>query len=345
MTAPLRRRGPRPLSLHLGLAGIRAMAAAGALPGMPWPNGSPPWNGAWPISKAGQAEAARISAALASAGHAPEAFRGAVLNRLLRADRALVAGLAAYRRHPFQRNATPMPAIWAEEDSKLLDYGGQGPSVVFVPSLVNRAYVLDLMPEASLLRWLPGQGFRTLLLDWGWPGSAERHFTLTDYIAGRLERALMAAPGPVILAGYCMGGLLGLALALRRPDLVRGLALLATPWDFHAGPEGEALNDGVPLAAPVARQCIGGWYGRNEPASLAWRVAGQVVDPALWQGPAFAAIPHRDRIVPPASALALTGRLRQVKLHMAPAGHIGMVAGIAAETALWQPLRDWMSGL
>lgn len=410
MTAPLRRRGPRPLPLHLGLAGIRAMAAAGALPGMPWPNGLPPWNGAWPISKAGQAEAARISAALASAGHAPEAFRGAVLNRLLRADRALVAGLAAYRRHPFSRQDPPVPTIWAEEDSKLLDYGGQGPALVFVPSLVNRAYVLDLMPEASLLRWLPGQGFRTLLLDWGWPGEAERHFTLTDYIAGRLERALMAAPGPVILAGYCMGGLLGLALALRRPDLVRGLALLATPWDFHAGPDGEAraraaaaalpglealmeptgalpvdvlqtlfasldpfgiaekfrafgrldqaspaarrfvaledwLNDGVPLAAPVARQCIGGWYGRNEPAALSWRVAGQVVDPALWQGPAFAAIPHRDRIVPPASALALTERLRQVKLHMAPAGHIGMVAGIAAETALWQPLRDWLRGL
>jgi len=180
MTAPLRRRGPRPLPLHLGLAGIRAMVAAGALPGMPWPNGLPPWNGAWPISKAGQAEAARISAALASAGHAPEAFRGAVLNRLLRADRALVAGLAAYRRHPFERQAPPVPAIWAEEDSRLLDYGGQGPCVAFVPSLVNRAYVLDLMPEASLLRWLPGQGFRTLLLDWGWPGEAERHFTLTD---------------------------------------------------------------------------------------------------------------------------------------------------------------------
>jgi hypothetical protein len=161
---------------------------------MPWPSGLPPWSAGLPISKAGQAELARISAALASAGHAPEAFRSAVLNRLLRADRALVSGLAAYRRHPFQRVTAPMPAIWAEEDTKLLDYGGKGPTVVFVPSLVNRAYVLDLMPEASLLRWLPGQGFRTLLLDWGWPEEAERHFTLTDYIAGRLERALMAAP-------------------------------------------------------------------------------------------------------------------------------------------------------
>jgi pimeloyl-ACP methyl ester carboxylesterase len=151
---------------------------------------------------------------------------------------SLIAGMAGYRRHPFARTAPDPPAIWAEGGSRLLDYGGEGPPVLFVPSLVNRAYVLDLVPERSLMRWLPGQGLRTLLLDWGWPGEAERLFTLTDYVAGRLERALAAAPGPVVLAGYCMGGLLALAAALRRPDRVRALALRATPWDFHAGPDG-----------------------------------------------------------------------------------------------------------
>jgi polyhydroxyalkanoate synthase len=60
---------------------------------MPWPNASPSLSAAWPISKAGQAELARISAALASAGHAPEAFRGTVLNRLLRADLVVASGL------------------------------------------------------------------------------------------------------------------------------------------------------------------------------------------------------------------------------------------------------------
>ena len=67
---------------------------------------------------------------------------------------------------------------------------------LFVPSLVNRAHVLDLLPEASMLRWLAAAGVRPLLLDWGWPGEAERGFTLTDLVAGRLERALDAAAPP-----------------------------------------------------------------------------------------------------------------------------------------------------
>ena len=35
------------------------------------------------------------------------------------------------------------------------------------------------------------------------------------------------------------------------------------------------LNDGVPLPAPVARECLGDWYGQNTPARLQWRVAGE----------------------------------------------------------------------
>jgi poly(3-hydroxyalkanoate) synthetase len=408
MTAPLRRRGPRPLLLHLSLAGLRALAARSSLAPTRLPNAWPLWNGAWPLSKAGEQERQRLLAALAASGHPPEALARAVEARLLKADRLLIAGIAAYRRHPFARELADPPAIWAEGSSRLLDYGGEGPVVLFVPSLVNRAYILDLLPGRSLMRWLATKGLRVLLLDWGWPGEVERHFTLTDYVAGRLERALAAAPGPVVLAGYCMGGLLALAAALRRPERVRALALLATPWDFHAGADGprrarlaagllpgleaimeptgalpvdalqtlfamldpfgvaekfrafarlrqdserarlfvaleDWLNDGIPLPAPVARQCLAGWYGRNEPGRLAWRIAGQVVDPAAWTGPAFIAIPERDRIVPPASAAAIATRLPAAETHLAAGGHIGMVAGSGAEAALWQPLRAWIA--
>jgi poly(3-hydroxyalkanoate) synthetase len=384
------------------------MAAMLASSAQGWPN----WSEGLPISKAGRAEAARIRRALDAGGHAPEAFRAAVLRHLLREDRALLAGIAAYRRHPWRRDVPDPPAIWTEGGSRLLDYGNRaaGPAVVFVPSLVNRAHVLDLLPGRSLLRFLAAGGVRPLLLDWGWPEEAERGFTLTDYVAGRLERALLALPGPVVLAGYCMGGLLALAAALRRPDRVRALGLLATPWDFHPDPATRAraealaallpglepvmgaagalpvdviqalftgldpwgvaakyrafarldpvspravgfvaledwLNDGVPLAAPVARECLGGWYGANTPARGAWRIAGAPVDPGTLDMPCFVAIPHRDRIVPPASARALPSRLREAIIHEAEAGHIGMAAGGNAEAALWRPLLAWLRGL
>lgn len=83
----------------------------------------------------------------------------------------------------------------------MLDFGGTGPSILFVPSLINRAYVLDLAEEASFTRYLASKGTHPLLLDWGWPGPVERQFTLADYIGGRLERALRAINEPVILVG------------------------------------------------------------------------------------------------------------------------------------------------
>jgi poly(3-hydroxyalkanoate) synthetase len=348
---------------------------------------------------------------MASSGgaEAQAQFAQAVAREVTRADRALVASIAAYRRHPFRRTLADPPAIWAEGGSRLLDFGGAGAPVLVIPSLVNRAYVLDLSQSASFLRWLSENGARPLLLDWGWPEAAEREFTLTDYISGRLLRAAQAAcalAGPPVLAGYCMGGTMAVAAAAQRPDLFAGLALFAAPWDFHA-PDGGAqgrslaaaaplleplfafngtlpvdalqllfaaldpyaiaekyrgfaeldpasaraekfvaledwLNDGVPLAAPVARACLVEWYGRNDPARSTWRVAGLPVRPETIALPAFVAIPARDRIVPPESAEALAAALPNATVHRPAAGHIGMVAGQTAERALWRPFRDWL---
>ncbi|HTQ71911.1 MAG TPA: alpha/beta fold hydrolase [Acidocella sp.] len=349
---------------------------------------------------------------MSSAAQPDPAALGALFEEIRRRDGALIAGIAAYRRDGYVREARDPPAIWEEGESRLLDYGGAGPAVLFVPSLINRAYILDLMENASMLRWLAGQGLHPYLLDWGWPGEVERRFSLTDYIAGRLERALAALPGPVVLAGYCMGGMLALAAALRAgatgSGRVRALALLATPWDFHAEDpdtarrvaetvpfmEGamqfsgtlpiDALNtmfamvdpygvgekyrdfagqdkssprarrfvamedwlaDGVPLAAPVAREALSGWYGANTPVKGGWRVAGMAVDPAQLSLPAFCAIPAKDRLVPAASARALAGRLQTATVIEPRAGHVGMVAGTHAESSLWRPFAEWVLGL
>ncbi len=388
---PMLRRGPRPLLLHLNLASIGSRAlndeSSNSKPG------SQTWN---------EIET-KIRAALQNA---PASEPPPV-------DAGLIAGIAAYRRHPWSRKLTDPPSVWSEGGSQLLDYGSpdaNGPVVLIVPSLINRAYVLDLMPDNSMLRYLAGRGVRPLLLDWGWPGEVERGFSLTDYVAGRLERALLAAVawsgGKVVLAGYCMGGNLAVAAAERRPDLVTALALLATPWDFHAPDPRRAqraalclpllepamgltgtlpidalqtlfamldpfgvgekyrrfaslppdspraiqfvaledwLNDGVPLAAGVARDCLSKWYGENAPARGTWHIAGQKVDPGTLRLPCFIAVAGRDRIVPPESARALIAAIPHAIVREAPAGHVGMVAGAAAEQALWQPLLAWLS--
>lgn len=400
---PNQRRGPRPLLLHLTLAMLRSTVSHGMSPH--WRHALPDWSAAI---------AAGLQASLAS-GSADAAFPAEVLAETLRQDAALIAGIAGYRRHPWRRTLQEPPAVWSEGETRLLDYGSADRAmlpVLVVPSLINRAYVLDLAPEHSMLRWLAHHGLRPLLLDWGWPGPEERRFTLTDYVAGRLERAMIEAVrlagGPVVLAGYCMGGTLAVAAAQRRPDLTRALALLATPWDFHADdheraqqaarclpllepalafngtlpvdllqvlftlldPWGVAqkyrafsrlpptsaraelfvaledwLNDGVPLAAPVARACLADWYGANAPANGVWRIAGLPVDPARIVQPTFVAVPDKDRIVPPASARPLASLIEGATLHEPAAGHVGMVAGSRAERELWRPLAAWARGL
>jgi len=65
------------------------------------------------------------------------------------------------------------------------------------------------------------------------------------------------------------------------------------------------LNDGAPLAGPVARDCLVGWYGDNLPGMNKWVVGGKRIVPAKIKRPALVMIPSGDRIVPPLSAAAL----------------------------------------
>jgi polyhydroxyalkanoate synthase len=395
------RPGPRPLALHLGIAASTWTSSLAALPSLR--SGSLGWSPTLSGARKLEAELGKV---------APEAFARALGPAVQRRMAALVAGIQAYRDHPYRRDLPEPPAVWRQGSTRLLDYGApgaDGPAVLVVPSLINRAYVLDLSERFSLLRWLARQGFRPYLVDWGRPGDEERGFSLTDYVAGRLESALDAllavdgrAPSVV---GYCMGGLLALALAERRPDRLAGLALLATPWDFHAEqalqsrlvgaalapsePLLEALgelpvdliqglfaaldpqlvprkflafsrldaaspaaadfvaledwlNDGVPLAAPVARECLAGWYGANTPARGRWRISGRAVEPAALAVPSLCLIPAQDRIVPPASAAALAAALPGAETLTPSVGHIGMVVSARAQGQVWRPLARWL---
>ena len=108
------------------------------------------------------------------------------------------------------------------------------------------------------------------------------------------------------------------------------------------------LNDGAPLAGPVARECLIGWYGDNLPGSNKWVVGGKRIVPSRITRPSLVMIPSGDRIVPPLSAAALVDPKRGLKnatrLDL-PLGHIGMVVSSRARDLCWTPLIDWLKAL
>jgi len=148
-----------------------------------------------------------------------------------------LAGLERWQAHPYFRPANKAPTLWQAGSSRLLDYSTpetpkNAPKVLVLPSLVNRAYVLDLLPGHSAMVRLSDAGLRPYLLDWGAPGIDEAGFGIDDYVARAL--GVMEQLGPTHLLGYCMGGTLAAGIAARHPALVRSLVTLGAPWDFHA---------------------------------------------------------------------------------------------------------------
>jgi poly(3-hydroxyalkanoate) synthetase len=167
---------------------------------------------------------------------------------------AFQAGMARYAASTEKTPRAEYPVLAQAGRFRLLDAGGAGAPVVLVPSMVNRGYILDLYPGHSLVEYLRDvMGLRVLLVDWGEP-VAGQVATLDDVITRGLEPLVQAAAaqlGPVRLLGYCMGGLLALAAAVRLgPQLVTKLAVAAMPWDFSQTVSAGHMQAMRPLLEP-----------------------------------------------------------------------------------------------
>src|SRR4051812_46454348 len=104
-------------------------------------------------------------------------------------DRTATAlrGLRLYQEAERTTGPAPVPVLARVGRASIRDYGGNGPPVLFIPSLINPPDVLDIDKERSLLRWLATRGLRPLLVDWGAPLESEREIG----VAGHVETILL----------------------------------------------------------------------------------------------------------------------------------------------------------
>ncbi len=165
---------------------------------------------------------------------------------------AALAGLARYQDAARTPCPAPRPEVARVGRACLRDHGGSGVPVVFVPSLINPPFVLDLAPGNSLLEWLVAQGRRVLLVDWGEPTAADRDDDITAHVERLLLPMLRTLGEPVVLVGYCLGGTIALGVA--QATGARAVGLIAAPWTF-AGFDATARTEIADLWSAAAPSC------------------------------------------------------------------------------------------
>ncbi|QDG50271.1 alpha/beta fold hydrolase [Persicimonas caeni] len=140
--------------------------------------------------------------------------------------------------------STPADVVHRENKWRLLHYRPrtEGPAyktpILLVPSLINRHYVLDLMPGRSFAEWLVGQGHDVYCIDWGTPTGEDRYLTFDDVCETYLGRAVRkvarsSETGKTHLLGYCLGGTLTTIYAAKHQEYLAGHIALAAPINFH----------------------------------------------------------------------------------------------------------------
>jgi polyhydroxyalkanoate synthase len=136
---------------------------------------------------------------------------------------------------------TPRDTIPLEGGAALYHFRGtaSGLPILLVPSLINRWYVMDLRPGASLVEALVGAGIDVWLLDWGTPEAEDRYLDWDAVLArlGRASRRVLRETGATqhALLGYCMGGTLTAIYTAQHAEAIKALVTLAAPIDFAQG--------------------------------------------------------------------------------------------------------------
>ena len=142
-----------------------------------------------------------------------------------------------------ETGCTPKETVWSKNKAKLYHYQTEAEKKYPVPiliiyALINRPYVLDLIPGNSFVEYLVDEGFDVYLLDWGVPDGEDSELSFEDYVLDYMPEAVervleTSGTGGLTLFGYCQGGTMSAIYAALSPGASpTNLVLLTTPTDF-----------------------------------------------------------------------------------------------------------------
>lgn len=195
----------------------------------------------------------------------------------------MMHGIKMYQESPYEPIQGQRSVVWEYDTSRIFktpgEADGNNNALLLIPSLVNKADILDL-PHRSFMRWMQKSGIPTYLFDWGDLTKSKYAIDIEEIIEDRLVAAVCHVSKmegrKVNILGYCMGGILSLATALHCQEEIEKIVLLATPWDFHIGHP--ALSERVRLWSPMVLPVI------EQKGML----------PAIWTQALFASLDPQD---------------------------------------------------
>ena len=137
---------------------------------------------------------------------------------------------------------TPSEVVYRKHRMKLLHYKPASDKPYKTPllvvfAMVNKPYILDLVPGKSVIEFLVNKGFDVYMLDWGDPTTIDNNKGLDEYINNYFDRAVdwilkNTGVSKLSLFGYCMGGTMSLMYAALHKEKIKNLITMATPFDF-----------------------------------------------------------------------------------------------------------------
>jgi polyhydroxyalkanoate synthase len=188
---------------------------------------------------------------------------------------------------------TPGEVVYENELIQLIQYRATTPRVaarplVMVPPCINKFYIMDLQPDASLVAHAVAAGNTVFMVSWRNVGTEQGALTWDDYLEQGVFAALrvareIAGSDRANALGFCVGGtLLGAALAVlaRKGDRsVASATFLASMHDFS---EPGQIGLFIDAAGVAAREAAIGRGGILPGAELAFVFSSLRANDLVW---------------------------------------------------------------